>query len=64
MKTPIGILVALGLAVLLAGCYRSSDVTIHEPGVYKGNTDPLLKGDANARDAKLADRFNLVQKDR
>lgn len=64
MKTPIGILVALGLTVLLASCYRSSDVTLHQPGVYKGSSDPLLKADASARDAKLADRFKLVQRDR
>jgi uncharacterized lipoprotein YajG len=64
MKTTIRVLVALGLTALLAGCYRSSDVTIHEPGKYKGSTDPLLKSDVKARDATLADRFSLVQVDR
>jgi hypothetical protein len=26
----------------LTGCYESTSVTLHEPGVYKGNKDPLL----------------------
>ena len=36
------------LAVLIAGCGSRLDVTVHEPGVYKGPTDPLL--DAHGTD--------------
>ena len=39
MKTPIlALLTAASLA--LAGC---SDVTVYEPGVYKGSSDPLVE---------------------
>lgn len=33
---------ALALALALTGCYESIDVTVAEPGVYKGKEDPLL----------------------
>lgn len=47
---------ALALAALLAGCYESTDVTIYEPGEYKGADDPLL--------AKLEDPEFRAQLDR
>lgn len=47
----------------LAGCYESSDVTVHEPGQYKGTVDPLL-ADASAREEALMKRFELIQTDR
>lgn len=57
---------ALGLLVFtLTGCYESaSDVTLYEPGVYKGSDDPLLNqaGSAEREDA-LRDRFG-GQRDR
>lgn len=31
----------LALTVLLGGCYESPDIEIYEPGVYKGQEDPL-----------------------
>ena len=56
------------LVVLVAGalsaCYESADVTVHEPGVYKGAEDPLLKTDASKRNEELMARFNQVQRDR
>jgi len=65
MKTAIRVLAVLGSTALLAGCYDDdSEVTVHEPGVYKGDTDPLLSKDAEARASTLEDRFNLVQTDR
>lgn len=64
MKTAIRLLAVLSAAALLAGCYESADVTIHEPGEYKGPTDPLLKADPAQRAATLEERFNLVQTDR
>lgn len=33
---------ALALAAGLSGCYESADVTMYEPGKYKGADDPLL----------------------
>jgi len=55
-----GALAALGLlALVLAGCYESADdVTLHEPGVYKGPEDPLGErlGDG-ALQEELANRF-------
>lgn len=64
MRTAIRLLVVLGAVASVAGCYESADVTIHEPGEYKGPTDPLLKADAAQRAATLEERFNLVQTDR
>ena len=48
----------------LGGCYESTDVTIHEPGEYKGAKDPLLSQQASARDEALNKRFQIVQTDR
>lgn len=65
MKTVSYLLAAVAVSALLAGCYQESgDVTLHKPGVYKGDSDPLLKSDAKSRDETLADRFKLVQTDR
>lgn len=51
-----GALAVLGLmALALGGCYESAeDVTLHEPGVYKGPADPL--GD-KLDDTELQDRL-------
>ena len=58
-----GLLLAAG--VLLAGCYESTDVTVQEPGVYKGKTDPLLKKMETASlQGQLDDRFRTGQMDR
>ncbi len=46
----------------LTGCsYESRERTYHEPGVYKGEKDPLL---AMQHRQELIDRFKLVQADR
>jgi hypothetical protein len=46
----------------LAGCSTEPrSVTMHEPGVYKGEKDPLL---ARAQQQDLIDRAKLVQTDR
>ena len=53
------------LAALTAGCGRGRDVTVYEPGVYKGAKDPLVAAlasdDLNAR---LRDRLSMGQTDR
>ena len=40
------------------------DVTVAEPGVYKGPKDDLLDADAKKRSEELIARFNQVQRDR
>ena len=57
---------ALGVAATLglAGCWESSEVTLHEAGKYKGTQDPLLNQQASARTESLQKRFQLVQADR
>jgi hypothetical protein len=52
------------LAGLLTGCYESSDITVYEPGEYKGKRDPLLSQDPGQRAETLAKRFEMVQTDR
>lgn len=56
--------ITLGLVAALAGCYESTDVTEFEPGVYKGQSDPLLSADASERAETLEERFNTIQTDR
>lgn len=59
------LLVAVCMLVGLSACYESPDVTIHEPGVYKGTRDPLLaKQSSPEQQEKLRQRFNMVQPDR
>lgn len=54
-----------GLSAGLAGCYEEAGVTVYEPGVYKGDHDPLLDKMASEdhRDTLQA-RFRTVQMDR
>ena len=53
------------LAVLATGCSRATDVTVYEPGVYKGPKDPLVKMHATAEHkAQLQERISKGQADR
>ena len=53
------------LAVLGTGCSRSVDVTVYEPGVYKGSKDPLVAMHATSdQKAALQARFTKSQADR
>jgi hypothetical protein len=52
------------LATGLAGCWDSTEVTVHNPGEYKGEQDPLLAQSASSRAETLTKRFQLVQADR
>jgi len=53
------------LAVLATGCSRATDVTVYEPGVYKGPKDPLVAMHATAEHkALLQERFTKGQTDR
>mgnify|MGYP001305501510 CR=1 FL=1 len=48
----------------LAGCSSEPrGVTMHEPGVYKGDKDELL-AKSQQQQQTLIDRFKLVQTDR
>ncbi|MGD8568625.1 MAG: hypothetical protein PVJ39_11090 [Gammaproteobacteria bacterium] len=68
MKYGTAVIVALLVmmfSVLLPGCYESTDATIYEPGVYKGETDPLLKKLRDKKfQAELEQRFKTGQTDR
>ncbi len=53
------------LALLLGGCYESPGVHVYEPGVYKGDRDPLLALQrSDQQQARLRERFAQVQMDR
>lgn len=53
------------LTALVAGCYESPQVTLHEPGVYKGDKDPLLAQQRQPEhQERLRERFAQVQTDR
>ncbi len=59
---------ALALAVMsisLTACAERAEVTLHEPGVYKGSVDPLLAQQQNPEQIQtLQDRFAKGQSDR
>jgi hypothetical protein len=56
---------AIALGVLGFGTSGCMDVTLHEPGVYKGATDPLLEKQADAAHIEaLQERFVKGQSDR
>ena len=59
---------AAGLGVLLlgsTGCTEKTSVTLHEPGVYKGETDPLLAKQQDPEHIEaLQQRFAEGQSDR
>ena len=62
MKRTGYMLTALIILAGIAGCSSESrHVTMHEPGVYKGDKDPLLSRQGQQ---ELIDRFKLVQTDR
>ncbi|MFU8830568.1 MAG: hypothetical protein ACNA7J_00305 [Wenzhouxiangella sp.] len=66
MRLKMALMVLVGSsAMLLGACYESSEVNRYEPGVYKGQQDPLvskLESDDELRE-KLNNRFD-GQRDR
>ncbi len=60
-KKLIVILLVLSGSLALSGCLEDFQVTLHEPGVYMGPSDPLLE---TSQTAALADRLNTGQTDR
>ena len=59
---------AAGLGVMLlgsTGCTEKTTVTLHEPGVYKGDKDPLLAMQKDPEHIEtLRERFVRGQTDR
>jgi hypothetical protein len=59
----MSVMVILGL--LLAGCYEPATIEFHEPGVYKGKTDPLLSRSGTPElETQLQERLTKIQTDR
>ncbi len=55
----------LAIVLLLGGCYESPDVTLHEPGEYKGEADPFLEKAADPEhQEQLQQRLARGQTDR
>ena len=52
------------LPLSLTACAERADVTLHEPGVYKGGEDPLLAKQDSPYAETLQDRFAKGQTDR
>lgn len=51
--------------VVLTACYEEPELTLYEPGVYKGRTDPLLELErTDEQQSKLRRRLELGQTDR
>jgi hypothetical protein len=62
MRRTMTVAMILGFMVIGLGCRpEPRATTLHEPGVYKGQQDPLL---ARQQHQELVDRLKLVQKDR
>ena len=61
----MGAAVLAAALVVLAGCGESVTPTVYEPGVYKGDRDPLLAKQQNPQQIQtLQDRFAKGQSDR
>jgi len=58
--------IVVSLSLLTVGaCYESPDIAVHEPGKYKGTTDPLLAKERTPQQQEtLRQRFDLGQTDR
>ena len=63
---PLAMAVALAfLPMSLTACAERADVTLHEPGVYKGEEDPLLAKQQDPQHIEtLQERFAKGQSDR
>ena len=65
-RRPLALVLALAfLPMSLTACAERADVTLHEPGVYKGGDDPLLAKQQDPQYAQtLQERFAKGQSDR
>ena len=64
-RHPLAMVLALVLLPMsLTACAERAEVTLHEPGVYKGSEDPLLAKQDSQYVETLQDRFAEGQTDR
>ena len=65
-RRPLALVLALAfLPLSLTACAERADVTLHEPGVYKGGEDPLLAKQQDPQYVEtLQERFAKGQSDR
>lgn len=65
-RRPLALVLALAfLPMSLTACAERADVTLHEPGVYKGGDDPLLAKQQDPQHMEaLQERFAKGQSDR
>lgn len=65
-RRPLAMALALAfLPMSLTACAERAEVTLHEPGVYKGGKDPLLAQQQDPQHIEaLQDRFAMGQSDR
>lgn len=62
-KVTLTLLMVASMA--LGGCYESTNITLHDPGIYRGGSDPLLAKQASPEQrARLGERFQMGQTDR
>ena len=65
MRKLTTLLVLVGMAIAVSGCYDDMDVTLYEPGEYKGEIDPLVaKMTQQKMQQTLEQRFKTGQTDR
>lgn len=65
MSRYVPLALALLAPLVLAGCYEDVTPTNYEPGVYKGETDPLLeKLESGDLREELDQRFETAATDR
>ena len=58
LRTVPGVAAVVALTLALGGCGDGEKVTLHEPGVYKGKTDPLVSlQETPEQQAKLQERL-------
>ena len=57
--------VCIVISMGLVSCYQSPNATLHEPGAYKGKTDPLLEKESMPKQQEaLRNRLRMASKDR
>ena len=58
-------LICVVISMGLVSCYQSPNATHHQPGVYKGKTDPLLEKERTPKQQEtLRTRLRMASKDR
>ena len=63
MKT-LNLALVASVGLLVSGCGEATEVTVYEPGVYKGSSDPLLSKTGAEHQQAMQERFQRGQTDR